>query len=172
MLNLLQPWVNKQRRVVIADRYFALVQACGDIRKRGLRFIGVVKTENRGLCMEKLSEIELAQRGMWKGYFTLDNEKKLEKSTFVWVDIDQRYFISNNSSLKPGITCARERLKHVDYSLNADPVRIEFEINQPRVAVRYYSRNFKIDESKRTRKDDLQLERNIQTKDFSIIVNT
>ena len=44
MLNLLQPGVNKQRRVVRADSYFASVQACDELKKRGLRFIGVVNT--------------------------------------------------------------------------------------------------------------------------------
>ena len=51
MLNLFQPWVNKKRLVVSADRYFSLVQACDDLNKCGLRFIGVVKTANRGFCM-------------------------------------------------------------------------------------------------------------------------
>ena len=66
----------------------------------------------------------------------------------------------------------RDRLIQVDDSPNVDPVRVEFDINQPRVAERYYSRNSKIDESKCTRQDDLQLEGKIQTKYWSIIVNT
>ena len=52
MLNILQPWVNKQRCVVSADRQFALVQSCDDPKKRGMRFICVVKTATRGFCME------------------------------------------------------------------------------------------------------------------------
>ena len=32
MLNILQPWVNKQRRVASEGRYFALVQACDDLK--------------------------------------------------------------------------------------------------------------------------------------------
>ena len=67
MLNILHSLVNKQRRVFSADSYFALVQACDDLKKRGLRFIGVVKTATRGFFMVKLSEIELARRGLWKG---------------------------------------------------------------------------------------------------------
>ena len=67
MLNILQPWVNKQRRVVSVDSYFDYVQACDDLKKRGLRFIGATKRETRGFCMEKWSEIELARRGLWKG---------------------------------------------------------------------------------------------------------
>ena len=172
MLNLLQPWVNKQRRVVSADSNFASVQACDELKKRGLGFISVVKTATSGFCMELFLEIELARTGLWKGYFSLNQEKKLNKFTFVWVDRDRRYFISNASSLKPGMPYARDRLRQVDDSPNADPVCVKFEINQPRVAERYYSINTKIDESNRTRQDDFQLDRKLHSKDWSIRVNT
>ena len=91
MLNILQPWVNTQRRVVSADIYFASVQACDDMKKRGLSLIGVVNTATRSFYMEKLSDIYLSCRGMWKGYFDLNNEKKLDRFAFIWVDRDWRY---------------------------------------------------------------------------------
>ena len=90
MLNILQLWLNKQRRVVSVDSYFASVKACDELKKGGLRFIGVVNIETRCFCMTKFSEIELARRCLWKGYFALDNEKKLDKFAFVWVDRDRR----------------------------------------------------------------------------------
>ena len=34
------------------------MKSCDDLMKRGLRFIGVVKTATRGFCMEFCSEIE------------------------------------------------------------------------------------------------------------------
>ena len=107
--------------------------------------------------MAKLSDIELARRGLWKGYLALDNEKKLEKFAFVWVGRYRRYFISNTSSMKPGIPYARESLIQVNDIPNADPARVEFDINQPRVAEIYYSRNSKIYEINRKRRDDFQL---------------
>ena len=97
LIKILRPWVNKQRRVVSADRYFALVQACDDIKKCGLRSIGVEKTATRCIYTAKYLDIELARRYLWKGYFALDNNKKLDKFAFVWVDRDWRYFISNTS---------------------------------------------------------------------------
>ena len=60
----------------------------------------------------------------------------------------------------------------MDGSPNAGPAHVDFEINQPRVDERYYSINSKIDESNRTSQDDLQLERKLQTKCWSIIFNT
>ena len=56
--------------------------------------------------------------------------------------------------------------------LNADPVCIEFDINQLRVAEIYYYITPKIDETNRTRKDYFHKERKLQTKDWSIKVNT
>ena len=61
------------------------------------------------------------------------------KFTFIWVDRDTRYFISNTPYLKPGMPYARDTLRNLYDSPNADPVHVEFDINQPRVAERYYS---------------------------------
>ena len=55
---------------------------------------------------------------------------------------------------------------------NADPVRVDFETNKPRISERYYSRNSKIDGINHTRQDDFQFERKLQIKDWSIIFNT
>ena len=57
-------------------------------------------------------------------------------------------------------------------SPNADPFCIEFEINQPIVVERYHYINSKIGESTHTSQDALQLGRKLQTKDWSIKVNT
>ena len=161
----MQLWVNKQRRIISVDRYFALVQACDDLKKRGLRFIGVVKTVTIGFCMEKLSEIELVGRYLWKGYFALDNKKKLYKLAFVWVDRGQRCFIYNTSSLKPSMPYARYRLIQVDYCPNTYPFCVDFDINQPKVDEIYYSSYSNINESNRRSQDDFQLERKLQSKD-------
>ena len=65
MLNILQ--VNKHQHFVIVESYFASVQACDDLKKGGLKFIGVVKTATRDFCMANFSDIELARRGLCKG---------------------------------------------------------------------------------------------------------
>ena len=119
-----------------------------------------------------MSQIELAQKGLWKGCFDLDNEKKLEKFAFVWVDRDWRYFILDSSSLKPGMPYSRDRIRQLGGIPNSNTFCFEFEINQPRMAEIYYSRNPKIDESNHTRQDDFRLERKLQTKDCIIRVNT
>ena len=74
--------------------------------------------------MEKLYDIELARRGLWKGYVSLDNKNKLDKFAFVWVDRDWGYFIYNTPSLKPGVSYERDRLRQMEDSPNADPVHV------------------------------------------------
>ena len=101
------------------------MQACDELKKRVLRFIGVVKTEIRGLCMEKSSEIELARRGLWRGYFYLDNKKRLDKFAFVWVDRYWGYFIYNTPSLKPGVPYAGKGL----YRWMIVPMQIQFVLS-------------------------------------------
>ena len=117
-------------------------------------------------------EIQLDRRVLWKGYLSLDNKKKLYKFDLVWVERDRRYLIYNTTSLKPDLNYTKESSRQVDDITNADPVCVELEINQPIVAEIYYSRNSKIDDINRTSQDDLQLERKLQTKDWSIEVNT
>ena len=107
-----------------------------------------------------------------EGIIFLYNKKKLENVAFVWFARYRRYFISNTLSLKPSMPYTRDRLRQVYDSPNVDSVRVEFEINQPRVAEIYYSRNSYIEECNRTRLDDLQLEKKLQTKYWSIRVNT
>ena len=96
----------------------------------------------------------------------------MDKFAFVWVEKDRRYFISNSSSLKPVLFYTRYRLRQADYIPNTDPVCVEFEINHPRVSKIYYSINSRIDESNRTRQDYFLLNRKLQTKYWSIKVNT
>ena len=117
-------------------------------------------------------EIQLVHRGLWKGYFALDNNNKLDNFAFVWFERDQRYFISNTSSFKSGLTYIRGRLIKLDGIPNTYPVCVQFDINEPRADERYYSVNSKIDESNRKRRDDFRLERKLHTNYWSIKVNT
>ena len=109
---------------------------------------------------------------MWKVQFSLDNKKELDKSALTWVEMDRRYFIYNTSSLKPGLPYTKDRLRQVDDSPNENQFCVEFDINQTRVDERYNSKKLKIRESSRTRQDDFQLERKLQTKYWSIKVNS
>ena len=63
---LVEPWVRTDR-CICADSYFASVNAVTVMRTMGLRFIGVVKTATKKFPMSYLSNLELVQRGDYKG---------------------------------------------------------------------------------------------------------
>ena len=66
------------------------------------------------------------------------------------------------------MTYTKDSLIQVQNISYAYPVCVQFDINHTRMDEKYYSRNFKIDESNRTRHDDFQLQSKLQTKDWII----
>ena len=70
---LVLPWANSDR-VVCAESYFASVGAAEELKRIGLRFIGVVKTATRRYPHNALSRIELQQHGDFKGLTSSTND--------------------------------------------------------------------------------------------------
>ena len=86
---LVEPWVRTDR-CVCADSYFASINAVTVMRTMGLHFIGVVKTATKKFPMSYLSNLELVQRGDYKG---LVGQPTM--LSFVWMDRDCRYFVAS-----------------------------------------------------------------------------
>jgi Transposase IS4 len=63
---LVSPWANLDR-IVCIDSYFASVAATLELKKIGLRYIGVVKTATRRFPMAYLQGLELQKQGDCKG---------------------------------------------------------------------------------------------------------
>lgn len=64
-----EPWAGTQR-IVCTDSYFASVEDADEMRKIGLRFIGVVKTACTKFQMKYMSGMEVGGRGngiIWFG---------------------------------------------------------------------------------------------------------
>ena len=82
------PWAHLGR-VVVVDSYFASVPCALEMRAIGLRFIGVVKTATKQYPQQFLSNIEIHNRGDYKGVISegADGYKLL---AFVWVDQNWR----------------------------------------------------------------------------------
>jgi Transposase IS4 len=167
---LIDPWFFSER-LVCADSYFASVGAAEELRKFGMRFIGVVKTATRRYPMAYLSGIELQQRGDRKGLIAKDNEGKPNLLAFVWMDRARRYFIASGSSLAEGMPYIRDRWRQVSNEINADPTRVQLTVPQPKAAELYYMVCSKIDQHNRDRQDTLMIERKLQTHDWSTRVN-
>ena len=122
--------------------------------------------------MQYLGSIPLpGGRGSRKGLLTTDEATGTQLMSFVWVDRDRRYFISTCSSLEEGTTICRTRWTQTDKSVNAEPVRQERNIAQPKAAEMFYKAAGKIDQHNRHRQDSLRLERKLQTTDWSKRVN-
>jgi hypothetical protein len=168
---LVLPWARTDR-IVCADSYFASVGTLKELKRIGLRFIGVVKTATRQFPQSYLSNLEMRTRGERRGVISKDENGTPSMLAFCWMDRDRRYFISSASSLQPGRAYTRHRWRQVSDELNAAPERVELEIPQPQAAELYYDACGMIDRHNRCRQDDLMLERKLGTMDWSMRVNT
>lgn len=122
----------------------------GELKKLGMRFIGVVKTATRKFPMQWLSQVEMSNRGNQKGLIMKnEGDGTTELLAFVWMDRDRRYFIANTSSLTDGVPFVREQWRQVDLTANALPERVELIVPQPLACKIYYSTNAAIDNHNR-----------------------
>jgi Transposase IS4 len=80
---LVLPWSNLDW-IVCTDSYFASVAVALELKKIGLRFIGVVKTATRRFPMAYLQGLELQKRGDRKGLIMRGEPTSL--LAFVWMD--------------------------------------------------------------------------------------
>jgi hypothetical protein len=167
---LVKPWFYT-RRVICGDSYFASKSTALELLRLGLGFIGVVKTATRGYPVEYLHGVVAQERGQWKGVVhKIDGHDTLY--AFMWVDRDRRYFITNTSSLRPGIPWVRQRRRQIaPVESQEPPERVELTVSQPKAAEVYYDVCGKIDLHNRRRHDTLNVEKKIQVKEWSMRVN-
>jgi Transposase IS4 len=163
LYDLVRPWGNTGC-VVVADSYYASVQAALRLWSIGLRFIGTVKTAHREFPMAYLSARVMNDgRGDRYGVLSKDLTSGASLLAYCWVDRERRYFISTCSSLAPGPLCVRKRWRQVDQTLNADPQLVEVVVPQPDACNVYYSACGKIDQHNRLRQASLMLETKLKT---------
>ena len=167
---LVEPWVRTDR-CICADSYFALVNAVTVMRTMGLRFIGVVKTATKKFPMSYLSNLELVQRGDYKGLVARGTDGQPTMLSFVWMDRDQRYFVASASSLDSGVPYSRNRWRQVSLELDALPENVELTIPQPKAAEVYYRTCGVIDQHNCHRQDNLKTKKKLETKKWDMRVN-
>ena len=167
---LVEPWVRTDR-CICADSYFASVNAVTVMRTMGLRFIGVVKTATKKFPMSYLSNLELVQRGDYKGLVARGTDGQPTMLSFVWMDRDRRYFVASASSLDSGVPYSRNRWRQVSLELDALPENVELTIPQPKAAEVYYRTCGVIDQHNRHRQDNLKTEKKLETKKWDMRVN-
>jgi Transposase IS4 len=109
LYELVKPWANTAS-IVVADSYFALVQAAVRLFSIGLRFIGTVKTATKEFPMAYLASRPMEHRqGDMHGVLS-KTDCGTSLLAYCWVDRDRRYFISTCSSLAAGPPCVRQRV--------------------------------------------------------------
>jgi hypothetical protein len=168
---LVSPWA-RSGRVVVADSFYASVEAARELFKIGLRFVGVVKIVTRQFPMAALGRVQFQGRGEWKGLIHKSTDDGLpDLLAFTWVDTNRRFFISSVSSLLPAPPIERTRLRQVNREENAAPEKVYLSIQQPEASALYYTAAAKIDQHNRTRQADLAIERKLGTHDWSKRVN-
>ena len=167
---LVEPWVRTDC-CVCADSYFASINAVTVLRMMGLRFIGVVKTATKKFPMSYLSNLELVQRGDYKGLVARGTNGQPTMLSFVWMDQDCRYFIASASLLDSGIPYSRNRWRQVSLELDALPENVELTIPQPKATEVYYRTCGVIDQHNRHRQDNLKTEKKLETKKLDMRVN-
>ncbi len=118
--SLVLAWARTDR-IVCADSYFTLVGALRELKRIGLRFIGVVKTATWQYPQSYLAHIKMTDRGNRRGLIAKDVHGTPSMLAFCWMDQDRRYFISSASSLQPGWAYSRSRWQQVSEVLNAEP---------------------------------------------------
>jgi Transposase IS4 len=166
---LVLPWASSGR-LVCADSYFASVATADALLHIGLKFIGVIKTATKKYPMDWLGRYEFGGRGQQKGLIARGDDGLPKMLAFVWVDRDRRYFIATTSSLRQGTPYTRYRWRQVNQQPDAEPERVELQVQQPEAAELYYSTCAMIERHNRYRQDDLQLEKKLQTKEWSMRV--
>lgn len=163
---LVESWAYSDR-VVCADSYFASVGAAEEMKRLGLRFIGVVKTATKRFPQAYLSGLELQQRGDRKALISKSADGVPNMTAFVWMDRERRYFIASASSIDEGVPYSRRRLRQVNEETDAEPEMVDLVVPQPKAAEIYYRTCGLIDQHNRHRQDTLQIEKKLETKDWS-----
>ena len=121
-----------------ADSYFASVSFCEELKITGLRFIRLVKTATKRFPVVHLSHIELVERGYFSGLVCRDLAGNPNFLSFVWIDIERRYFISSASSIQEGTPYTRKRWRQVNEEKNTESDNVKLKIPQPKAAQIYY----------------------------------
>jgi hypothetical protein len=72
--------------IICGDSYFASVAACEEMKRSGLRFIGVVKTATQQFLQAYLLALELVQCGDQSGLIAKGPDGVSKMLAFVWMD--------------------------------------------------------------------------------------
>ena len=159
-----------RQRILIADSYFASIDAAEALLKNNLKFIGVVKTATSRFPVKYFGQLEMFGKGSFN-YLSSTLIANGETKTVVavcWLDRNRRYFVATSGRLDT--TAAQERVRWRQHSDGICPV--EVRETMPELVKDYYSVAGIIDAHNRIRQDSLDLEKAIEVKEWSFRINS
>jgi hypothetical protein len=143
---------------VCADSAFASVKSAVQLRKKGLYFLGMVKTASRSFPMKYLQEYPLCERGDHVAVTSaLDNVNLVGCA---WNDRKRKLIVGTCGTTLPGSPHGKKRM-----GMNSDGEFVPMlkEVKRPRIVEMYFSGAPTIDIHNHYRQGGLGLERSIQT---------
>lgn len=154
-------------RIIVADSYFssaAIFNALGDA---GLRLIGSIKSATKGHPKMELSQAEAEGRGFIMG-MARKKEGKQGNMAIALVDSKRNHFIS--TAMTPNLTEAIIRERYRKASERARLVSTSMKI--PEAVATHCSASSKANERDRCRQGDLDIEKKLEVKNWSVQVNS
>ncbi|KNC85700.1 hypothetical protein SARC_02111 [Sphaeroforma arctica JP610] len=109
--------------------------------------------------MKVLGREELAGEGHWSSMVTTDSANN-QYIALVWSDRNRKYFISTQSTTKPGTTISRMRVRNDGNTIAAKEVRCQ----QPQLVEQYFIYNDIVDRHNRHRQDTLNHEKKLEVR--------
>jgi Transposase IS4 len=162
-MELVRPIANTDQ-VVVADSYFASIQAARELYRMGLQFIGTGKTATNQFPMNYFQRVILpGGKGDHKSLLAKDPTTGVSLLAFVWADRDRRFFISTCLSTAPGKIINRQQWRQQDQTPNAEPELELINIWQTEAGQVHYEGCGKINQHNRHRQESLNLEKKVQT---------
>jgi hypothetical protein len=158
LLRLTEPWWGTGR-IVCADSAFASVKAAVALRKRGLHFLGLVKTATREFPKRFLDSYPLSERG---AHVTVTSTVDgIPLVGCAWNDMKRKLVVGTCGTTLPGNAHQKKRLRVSD---TGETEVYYKQVKQPRIVELYFSGAPAVDIHNHYRQGGLALEKNLQTK--------
>lgn len=147
-LRLTEPW-HGTGRIVVGDSWFGSVKTAVELRKRGLYFLGMVKTAHKNYPLQEA----VKRCPQMKGSCVSATAKRedVPLTCIAWRDLRVHTFVGTCSTTMPGSPCRKKRRDEnggVYYK----------EVNRPKLVEEYFSGAPAIDIHNHIRQDGLALE--------------
>lgn len=158
LLRLTEPWWGS-RRIVCADSAFASVKSAVELRKRGLHFLGLVKTATRSFPKQYLNSYPLAERGAHVA--VTSSVDGIPLIGCAWNDRKRKLIIGTCGTTLAGNPHQKKRLR---VSPTGETEVYYKQVQQPRIVELYFAGAPAVDVHNHYRQGGLALEKCLQTK--------